>query len=580
MRAGPKSLSLLWKILLSTSIAITVLLALTGWFVQDQMLRATSQTVEREMEVSAKAYQSLWRARAAMLSSVSLVLSSMSDVRAAFSTRDQATIRDTAGEMWAKISENAGVFLVTGPQGNLIASLGGAPGDVQSLGPDVPTVRQAARNFPGQTSGFVMQNNHLYQMVITPVYVEASQGPGLLNVLVTGFPVSAEIAKQLKRDTGQSDFLFLAGGQIIASTLQASLSADLAAQSTAVEGFRRVHAGQQDYGVIRITLHNVEGQPIGALLIARSFSSVQESLATLQRDLVLTWLGAILLCLAVSYWLARRILEPVKQLDRAATEIAKQNYAVRVPLTGADELGRLAATFNTMCQSIQEARAELITRERIQTIGQLSSSIVHDLRNPLAAIYGGAELLMDADWNPSQTQRLATNIYRSSRMIKDMLQELVDVSRGRTQPAEVCRLQEVVAAATDACSAAAEANRVVITQAVADQLELPLERARMERVFLNLIGNAIEAMPLGGTVSIRAEMRDSSAWVSVEDSGPGVPAAIRETLFQPFATSGKKNGLGLGLALSRESVQAHGGELWLDRDFVNGTRFCLRLPVA
>ena len=580
MRPGPKSLSLLWKILLSTSIAITVLLALTGWFVQNQMLRATSQTVEREMEVSAKAYQSLWRARAAMLSSVSLVLSSMSDVRAAFSTRDQATIRDTAGEMWSKISENAGVFLVTGPQGNLIASLGGAPGDVQDLGPDVPAVRQAARNFPGQTSGFVLQNRRLYQMVITPVYVEANQGPGLLNVLVTGFPVSAEIAKQLKRDTGQSDFLFLAGGKVIASTLPAGLSTDLAGQSAAVEGFRRVHAGQEDYGVIRITLHNVEGQPIGALLIARSFSSVHESLATLQRDLVLTWLGAILLCLAVSYWLARRILEPVKQLDRAATEIAKQNYAVRIPLTGADELGRLAATFNTMCQSIQEARAELITRERIQTIGQLSSSIVHDLRNPLAAIYGGAELLMDADWNPTQTQRLATNIYRSSRMIKDMLQELVDVSRGHTQAAEVCRLQEVVAAAADACSAAAQANRVVITIAACQELELPLERARMERVFLNLIGNAIEAMPQGGMVAVRAELHDSSAWVSVEDSGPGVPAAIRDILFQPFCTSGKKNGLGLGLALSRESVQAHGGELWLDRDFVNGTRFCLRLPVV
>jgi signal transduction histidine kinase len=75
-------------------------------------------------------------------------------------------------------------------------------------------------------------------------------------------------------------------------------------------------------------------------------------------------------------------------------------------------------------------------------------------------------------------------------------------------------------------------------------------------------------------------MRDGSVWVRVEDSGPGVPATIREVLFQPFTTSGKKNGLGLGLALSRESVQAHGGELWLDRDFVTGTRFCLRLPMA
>ncbi|MDQ6700892.1 MAG: HAMP domain-containing histidine kinase, partial [Acidobacteriota bacterium] len=277
-------------------------------------------------------------------------------------------------------------------------------------------------------------------------------------------------------------------------------------------------------------------------------------------------------------WLARRILQPVRQLDRAATQIARQNYAVRVPMTGTDELGRLASTFNTMCQSIQEARAELITRERIHTIGQLSSSIVHDLRNPLAAIYGGSELLMDAEWNPSQTKRLAANIYRSSRIMKDMLQELVDVSRGRTHPAETCRLREVVSAAAEASSAAAQSSGVAIDLLIPEEIELPLERARMERVFLNLIGNAIEAMPRGGMLAITAQVRESAAWISVDDSGPGVPLEIRDRLFQPFATTGKKNGLGLGLALSRESVQAHGGELWMDTEFLHGTRFCIRLP--
>jgi len=571
---GQRSLSLLWKILLSTSIAITLLLALTGWFVQDQMLQAISRTVENEMEVSAKAYESLWHSRAAMLSSVSLVLSSMSDVRAAFSTGDQATIRDSAGELWSKISETAGIFLVTDPQGTLIASLGG----VQDLGTDVPAVREAARNFPGQTSGFVMQNGSLYQMVVTPVYVATDKGPGLLNVLVAGFAVSGSVAGQLKRDTGQSDFLFLAGNRIVATTLPKALSAELAQSPISAKGFRRIHVRDQDYGIIRSQLQSVAGNAIGDLLIIRSFAAVQESVAALQTKLILTWLAAILMCLAVSYWLARRILQPVKQLDRAATEIARQNYAVRVPLTGTDELGRLAATFNTMCRSIQEARAELITRERIHTIGQLSSSIVHDLRNPLAAIYGGSELLMDAEWNPKQTQRLAANIYRSSRIMKDMLQELVDVSRGRTHPPEICRLGEVVTAAAEASAEAAQTNGVAIQFAIPDGIELPLERARMERVFLNLIGNAIEAMPHGGQLAIAAELRDSAAWVSIEDSGPGVPLEIRDRLFQPFATAGKKNGLGLGLALSRESVQAHGGELWMDPDFSPGTRFRIRLP--
>ena len=83
-----------------------------------------------------------------------------------------------------------------------------------------------------------------------------------------------------------------------------------------------------------------------------------------------------------------------------------------------------------MCASIQDAREELIRQERISTIGRLSSSIVHDLRNPLASIYGGAEMMMDGDLSEAQMHRVAGNIYRSSRAINDLLQELVDVSRG------------------------------------------------------------------------------------------------------------------------------------------------------
>ena len=90
-----------------------------------------------------------------------------------------------------------------------------------------------------------------------------------------------------------------------------------------------------------------------------------------------------------------------------------------------------------MCASIQQARQELIRQERISTIGRLSSSIVHDLRNPLAAVYGGAEMLVDAELTPLQVKRLAANIYRASRRIQELLQDLLNVSRGSARGAEV-----------------------------------------------------------------------------------------------------------------------------------------------
>ncbi len=146
-------LSLLWKILLATSIALTLLFALVGWIVQDNATRAMSASVDEDVQASFRAYDSLWRSRAQTLAAVSLVISRMSDVRAAFSTGDQATIRDSANELWQQISNQDAIFLVTDPEGRVLASLGGSLGE--SLKHDVPAVRDAAASFPKQTSGFV-----------------------------------------------------------------------------------------------------------------------------------------------------------------------------------------------------------------------------------------------------------------------------------------------------------------------------------------------------------------------------------------------------------------------------------------
>ncbi len=574
MTAPFRPLSLLWKILLSTSVAITLLLALTGWLLQDQVLHSMSQSLEGEIQGSFRAYESLWEARAEGLRSVSLVLSDMPDVRAAFETKHDLTIRDTAGEIWSKLSQKGGLFLVTDPQGSVIASFGVA----QDPGREVPAVRDAERNFPAQTAGSVLQRGRLYQMVITPVYVDSQRGLGLLNVLVAGYLVDGRVAARLKSQTGGSDFIFLANGEPVASTLDRNTTVKLASMRSPHGGLARINFERSQYAVLSSALRDVRGNPVGDILIVRSFAAVQQRIANLQKLLILTWLAAILAGLGGSYLLARRVLKPVQQLDRAAAQIARQEYGTRVPKAGNDELGRLADTFNEMCRSIQDAREELIRQERISTIGRLSTSIVHDLRNPLAAIYGGAEMLMDSELSESQVKRLAANIYRSSRAIKDVLQELADVSRRRMQPAETCQLRDVVEAATEAQAAGAESRGVHVSIDIGNEIALPMERARMERVFQNLIGNALEAMPEGGRITIAAERKNHSVFVKVEDTGPGIPVDFRPLLFQPFATAGKKNGLGLGLALSRQTLLEHGGDLWADEEIRSGARFWVRLP--
>ena len=588
--ARPSRLSLLWKILLSTSIALTLLFGLIGAIVQNTASRALETSVEQEVQASFQAYDSLWRSRVELLASVSLVMSKMSDVRAAFGTGDAATIRDTASDLWKDISSQKAVFLVTDPQGRVIASLGGMGlGNLGAAGipadQTLPVVRQAAAAFPRQSSGFMMAGQELYQIAVTPVYVQAGTGLGLLNVLVAGYVVDRDVARSLRDSTGGSDFCFFANGQVVASTLDPGTIAGVEAAAAVPGKLQRISAGGMPYTMLSTTLTGIDGRPLGELRILRSFENARQNIARLSRNIVLIWLCAVLLGLLLTYGLARRILEPVNALDRGAAEVARGNYDYRVRagangMSSVDELGRLAEAFDAMCAAIQESRRELIRQERITTIGRLSTSLVHDLRNPLAAIYGGAEMLMDGDLSSAQVERLAGNIYRSSRRMQQLLQELVDTGRGRSTSVEMCRLSEVVAAAYEVFAMAADAQSVSVRIDVPENIELPLERARMERVFVNLIDNALGAMPGGGCLEIVAAADAQSILVRVEDTGPGVAPQLRAELFQPFITAGKKNGVGLGLAFSHQTVLDHGGDLWIDSAPGPGARFFIRLPLA
>ena len=577
MRQRFSRLSLLTKIMLSTSVAITVLFAIAGEIVLRNVTKSMSDSLEAEVQGSFHAYASLWETRSELLNSVSRLLASMSDVRAAFGTRDQATIRDSASELWSRISTSAGLFLVTDPRGMVIASLGGVT--APSLRKDLDLVQSAAERFPRQSSGFYLDAGELYHLSVTPVYVQSEGGQDLLNVLVAGERVDALAAQRLKEATN-SEFLFLAPSGVIASTLNPRATAAVVADLARKSGSQKVSDGVVEYARFETPLTDIMGRPVGEICVLRSFEGAQRRIASLYTNILLLWLCAMTAGFVLTYVLARRIVEPVEQLDRAAAEVARQNYAIEVPVRGDDELGRLARTFNAMCASIRQAREDLIRQERISTIGRLSGSIVHDLRNPLAAIYGGAEMLVDADLPPAHVKRLAGNIYRASRRMQELLQDLLNVSRGKGTQPEMCRLREVAAAACDTLAAAAEQQGVTLALEIPAGMEAPLERNRVERVFANLIGNALEAMADGGEVRMTAEMQDGAAVVHVEDTGPGIAPEIRAQLFQPFVSAGKRNGLGLGLALSRQTVLDHGGDMWVESVPGRGARFSFRLPGA
>jgi signal transduction histidine kinase len=213
--------------------------------------------------------------------------------------------------------------------------------------------------------------------------------------------------------------------------------------------------------------------------------------------------------------------------------------------------------------------------------GSLSAaaSIVHDLRNPLSTIHGSAEMLIGSRLSEPQLQRLARNVYGASMRIRELLDEFLTrygSSGIRVQPTD---LHGLVTRAVDTISLLADAQSVTVHQHVPLKLAISLDPQRMQRVLVNLLVNALDVMPDGGTIRISAVPMRDFVLIQVCDTGPGIAPEIRERLFQPFATAGKPGGLGLGLAFSRQAVLDQGGQIWAESSS-QGATFAIRLPMV
>src|SRR5207249_3936126 len=149
--------------------------------------------------------------------------------------------------------------------------------------------------------------------------------------------------------------------------------------------------------------------------------------------------------------------------------------------------------------------------------------------------------------------------------------------RGTDRGVEPSDLRELVTSAVDKIALAAEAQSVQIVQNVPENLVIPLGRQRIQRALVNLLVNALDVMPDGGTIRISALLEHHSVLIKVRDTGPGIAPEIRDRIFQPFVTAGKAGGLGLGLAFSRQAVIDHGGRMWVETGS-HGACFAFYLP--
>jgi signal transduction histidine kinase len=205
------------------------------------------------------------------------------------------------------------------------------------------------------------------------------------------------------------------------------------------------------------------------------------------------------------------------------------------------------------------------------------ASLLHDLRNPLSTISAGAEVLIGTRLSESQIHRVARNLYGASARMKELLDEVFSCL-GRTNGGLTpCDIRELITSAVDKVALVADSQSVKIVQSAPESMMITLDRQRIERVLVNLLVNALDAMPRGGYIRVSAVLEPRAVLIKVRDTGPGIDPEIQQLLFQPFATASKPRGLGLGLAFSRQAVLDHGGKMWLETGG-HGACFAFCLP--
>ncbi|MBS2023408.1 MAG: HAMP domain-containing protein [Deltaproteobacteria bacterium] len=305
--------------------------------------------------------------------------------------------------------------------------------------------------------------------------------------------------------------------------------------------------------------------------------------------------GLSLLSLLVGLFItffAQRALRPISALTEAAQALGRgaPDAVAAVPESGSDELAVLAHEFNAMAQRLAarerqlKAQSEALLRsERLATIGRIAAQITHEIRNPLSAIGLNAEELSERLEQVQATEAARTAcaaIVREVDRLAAITEEYLRFARlPRSQPNKA-EVNDLVRDLLTFVKPELDAGGVRLEESLADALPpVSMDVGQIRQLLLNLVRNAREAMPGGGTLSVRTSQTPRGARIEVQDQGQGIPPERLQRIFDPFFTT-KERGTGLGLALAQEIAQEHGGQLTCASVVGQGATFALELPAS
>jgi two-component system nitrogen regulation sensor histidine kinase NtrY len=329
-----------------------------------------------------------------------------------------------------------------------------------------------------------------------------------------------------------------------------------------------------------------DNQLLGVLLVGTSRRPYVELRERIRSAALLSGGAGILLAILFSGWAAARVTRPVEQLADAAREVASGNWNAQVAITSSDELGELAETFNRMTRELLAQKEHLVQAERVAAWRELARRLAHELKNPLFPLQLTVENLLRArQQSPQQFEEIfqesSSTLLAEIANLTAIVSRFSEFSRMPQPQFQQVQLNDVVQNVVRLFQAQLRAPEHVSIECKLELAE-PMEPIAadpdlLHRALSNLLLNAMDAMPQGGTLTLQTLQNCDLSFVEVSDTGAGLSREECERLFTPYYTS-KPHGTGLGLAIVQSVISDHGGRIRVRSESGRGTTFVIELP--
>jgi signal transduction histidine kinase len=434
-----------------------------------------------------------------------------------------------------------------------------------------------------EDSSWWYAGGRLYWVFLRAITAGAGSNEKQLGLVAIGYEVNSTIAEQLAL-VADSKIVLAANGNVIASTFPPNQESELQSRiSTRIfesdSSSTELALGGDQFMVASVVLHDGPPSPVQCYVfvpLTRSIGFIHQ----LNRTILVGGISAVFFAFLLLRFVSGTITSPLDNLVAGVRALASGNYTYSITPRGSSEVAELGESFSKMRGELLAFQRKQIETERVAALGRAANSISHDLRHHLAALVANAEFLYEAEKLRLDRDEIYDEIRAASEQITELLDSLRDLASERRIITPVpASIDQTIRHAIDAVRARPELRNRSVLMTTSGDMAGVFDPKKLERAFFNLTMNACEAAPeRTGKIAIDILSTANSFEIRVSDNGSGIPASIRNTLFDPFVSSGKSNGTGLGLAIVSKVVLDHGGVVSVNRTSEAGTVFLIKIP--